>query len=117
MSPSEEFTCSLGVDPSIKINYKPINKYREHSGIISKVHVMTYRQQIEVKNTRQAPCKILVSDQLPQSTLDKIKVSRGHVKVVYVTFCLPIVITTRCKDCYNDAMLPVTCLTCVVCYR
>lgn len=74
VSPGEEFSCSLGVDPSVKINYKPLNKYKEHSGLLSKVHLTTYKQVIEVKNTHQTSCKILITDQLPLSTLDKIKV-------------------------------------------
>ena len=74
MSPSEEFTCSLGVDPAVKVTYKPVNKYREHAGLISKVHVTTFKQVIELKNTRQTACKLLITDQLPLSTVDKIKV-------------------------------------------
>ncbi len=75
MSPSEEFTCSLGVDPSVKVTYKPVHKYREEYGMWSKSVGMIYKQDIEVKNTRNQTIKITVSDQLPQSSDDKIKVS------------------------------------------
>jgi hypothetical protein len=34
VSPQEEFPCSLGIDSNIKIDYKPIKKYRTHSGMI-----------------------------------------------------------------------------------
>ena len=43
-SPQEEFTCSLGVDPSIKVEYKPVRKLKEQSGIISKTTSTTYVQ-------------------------------------------------------------------------
>ncbi|XP_006816058.2 protein F37C4.5-like [Saccoglossus kowalevskii] len=74
VSPSEEFTCSLGVDPSVRVAYRPIHKYRETGGIISKTTTTTYRQVIEVKNTRQDAIKITVHEQLPLSSEEKIKV-------------------------------------------
>ncbi|XP_019623482.1 PREDICTED: protein F37C4.5-like isoform X4 [Branchiostoma belcheri] len=75
VAPSEEFTCSLGADPAVKVIYKPLHKYREQSGVISKTTQMTYRQVIEIKNLRPDPIKITVSDQLPLSTEEKIKVN------------------------------------------
>ncbi|XP_066277855.1 protein F37C4.5-like isoform X1 [Branchiostoma lanceolatum] len=75
VAPSEEFTCSLGADPAVKVVYKPLHKYREQSGVISKTTQMTYRQVIEIKNLRPDPIKITVSDQLPLSTEEKIKVN------------------------------------------
>ncbi|XP_070568309.1 protein F37C4.5-like isoform X3 [Ptychodera flava] len=75
VSPSEEFDCSLGVDPSVRVIYKPIHKYREQSGIISKTTTTTYRQVIEIKNTRQDAVKITVHEQLPLSSEEKIKVT------------------------------------------
>ena len=73
-SPNEEFVCSLGVDPTIKIEYKPLVKYREQSGLISKTTMITYKQVIEVKNTHRDTITIQVVDQLPRSTEEKIKV-------------------------------------------
>ncbi|XP_078001409.1 protein F37C4.5-like isoform X1 [Glandiceps talaboti] len=77
VSPSEEFECSLGVDPAVRVLYKPIHKYREqHGGIISsKTTTTTYRQVIELKNTRQDAIKIVVHEQLPLSSEEKIKVT------------------------------------------
>ncbi|KAK2162598.1 hypothetical protein LSH36_95g01006 [Paralvinella palmiformis] len=72
-SPNEEFVCSLGVDPTIKIEYKPLVKYREQSGLISKTTMITYKQVIEVKNTHRDTITIQVVDQLPRSTEEKIK--------------------------------------------
>lgn len=72
--PLEEFECSLGVDPAVKITYKPLKKYRASSGIISKVISNTHEQVIEVKNTHDYDIQILVSDQFPRSADDRIKV-------------------------------------------
>ena len=44
VSPSEDFTCSLGVDPGLRVVYKPVYKYREQSGLLTKSVVTTYKQ-------------------------------------------------------------------------
>ncbi len=44
VSPSEDFTCSLGVDPGIRVVYKPVYKNREQSGLLTKSVVTTYKQ-------------------------------------------------------------------------
>ena len=75
MSPSEDFTCSLGVDPGVRISYQPVHKFREASGLVSKTVSTTYKQTIEIKNTHPEPLKIMVIDQVPISTEEKIKVS------------------------------------------
>ena len=75
VSPSEEFDCSLGVDPAVKVDYKPMHKFREQTGFMSKHVTFTYRQEIEIKNTRQDDVTIHVVDKLPQSTEEKIRVS------------------------------------------
>ena len=74
VSPSEEFDCSLGVDPAVKVVYKPMHKFREQSGFMAKHVTFTYRQEIELKNTRQDEITVHVVDQLPQSMEEKIKV-------------------------------------------
>lgn len=74
VSPKEEFECSLGVDPSVRVTYKPAKKFRQHHGILTNKTQVKVEQHIEIKNTRLDTCKIKVSDQLPLSTDDKIKV-------------------------------------------
>lgn len=74
-STQEEFTCSLGVDPAIKVDYKPLKKYREQNGIINKTVTMFYEQLIEIKNTTSNNIKIMLIEQLPLSSDDKIKVN------------------------------------------
>ena len=58
----------------IRVDYKPIRKYQEQSGIISKTKSTTYEQLIEIKNTTQNAIKILLSEQLPLSSDEKINV-------------------------------------------
>ena len=43
-SPQEEFTCSLGIDSGIRIDYKPIKKLQGQTGLISKFTNTTYTQ-------------------------------------------------------------------------
>lgn len=73
--PMEEFDCSLGVDPAVKVTYKPQKKFQASSGILSKVVSTTHEQVIEVKNTHDFPVHMVIQDQLPRSTDDRIKVT------------------------------------------
>ena len=75
VSPDEEFECSLGVDPSVRVVYKPVQKFREHSGLFTKMTQVKMQQHVEVKNTKADPIKIVVTDQLPLSSDEKIKVN------------------------------------------
>ncbi|ESP04072.1 hypothetical protein LOTGIDRAFT_230318 [Lottia gigantea] len=75
VSPQEEFECSLGVDPSVRVIYKPLKKFQETTGFISKQRSMMHQQDIEVKNTHEYAIKILIKDNLPQTGVDKIKVN------------------------------------------
>lgn len=71
----EEFDVSLGVDPSVKITYKPVKKFQQRSGVISKSDTTNFHQVIEIKNTKLQPVKIIVTDQCPMTQItDKIKV-------------------------------------------
>lgn len=70
----EEFEVSVGVDPSVKVTYKPLKKFQQTTGMISKAMVFVHHQQIDVKNTKTVPVKITVIDQCPMSSNEKIKV-------------------------------------------
>ena len=71
----EEFDVSLGVDPSVKITYKPIKKFQQRTGVILKSDTTNFHQVIEIKNTKLQPVYINVTDQCPRSSSDKIKVN------------------------------------------
>ncbi|XP_066914038.1 protein F37C4.5-like isoform X3 [Clytia hemisphaerica] len=75
VSPMEEFDIALGVDPSVKVTYKPVKKFQQRTGMISKADLFNFHQVIEIKNTKSLPVKIKVTDQCPWSTNDKIKIT------------------------------------------
>ena len=80
VSPQESFSCSLGVDPSVKITYHPPKKVVRTQGgsiisISSKQEVTRFSQRISIKNTRPSSLsRIVVQDQVPNSEDSRIKV-------------------------------------------
>ena len=76
VSPSEKFNCSLGIDPAIKLTISPIKKLRGQTGMISKSVSISYQHVFEVKNTKQEEIKVTLSEQLPLSTDERIKVRK-----------------------------------------
>uniref|UniRef100_A0A914X159 DUF4139 domain-containing protein n=1 Tax=Plectus sambesii TaxID=2011161 RepID=A0A914X159_9BILA len=76
VSPKEEFDCSLGVDPAVRVEYKPAHKFHEQAGLISRSSIDTHEQAIEIKNTKVGEkIKIVVREQIPKSTDEKIKIT------------------------------------------
>ncbi|VDO22529.1 unnamed protein product [Heligmosomoides polygyrus] len=75
VSPGERFSCSLGVDTAVRVEYKPVKKYHEQLGIINKTSSTVYEQIIIVKNSRAEPILLTVKEHIPRSTDEKIKVS------------------------------------------
>jgi len=75
VSPQEEFEVSLGIDPSVKITYKPVNKFEKKSGLVTKYKQIEFRQEIVIKNTKSSAVKIKITDQLPKSMEEKLKVN------------------------------------------
>lgn len=73
VSPMEDFEISLGADPAVKLDYKPLKKFQQTSGVISKAHVYNFHQVIEIKNTKSEVVKITVTDQCPKSSTEKVK--------------------------------------------
>jgi len=69
--PTEEFELDVGSDPAIRVIYRPLLRHKE-SG--SKTTIVSYTQDMDVKNTRNDPISIVVQDQLPKSNDDKVKV-------------------------------------------
>ena len=64
----------VGVDPSVKVVYKPVSRFREETGLISKTVVYKYKQVTEILNTRSEPAVITFTDQIPKSEDEKLKV-------------------------------------------
>jgi len=63
-----------GVDPRIKVTYKPLQRYREQSGILSKTISYTMKQLTVVKNTLSDRAIITFTDHVPRSQEEKLKV-------------------------------------------
>ena len=77
VSPNEDFTTSLGADQSIRITCHPVAVvHGSKSGVLSKSSVITYTHLFHVKNTRADAVQLQVSEQVPLSTDDRIKVRK-----------------------------------------
>ncbi|EFP11162.1 hypothetical protein CRE_31146 [Caenorhabditis remanei] len=75
VSPGERFTCSLGVDTAIRVEYKPAKKFHEEGGYITKHSALVTEQTVTVKNTRSGqPLLLTVKHHVPRSTEEKIRV-------------------------------------------
>ncbi|PIO60506.1 hypothetical protein TELCIR_17996 [Teladorsagia circumcincta] len=74
VSPGERFSCSLGVDAALRVEYKPVKKYHEQVGLINKSSSNVHEQVIVVKNSRAQPVLLTIKEQVPRSTDEKIKV-------------------------------------------
>ncbi|KNC96606.1 uncharacterized protein SPPG_08190 [Spizellomyces punctatus DAOM BR117] len=75
VAPEEDFECSLGVDHAIRITYKPVTKSRQTAGVFSKNVTLRHTQRLNVKNTKRVAATLRVSDQVPISEDEKIKVT------------------------------------------
>ncbi|KHJ85366.1 hypothetical protein OESDEN_14911 [Oesophagostomum dentatum] len=74
ISPGERFSCSLGVDTALRVEYKPARKYHEQTGLLTKSSSTVNDQLIIVKNSRADPVLLTVKEPIPRSTDEKIRV-------------------------------------------
>ncbi|PIC27709.1 hypothetical protein B9Z55_019881 [Caenorhabditis nigoni] len=75
VAPGERFTCSLGVDTALRVEYKPAKKFHEEGGYITKHSAHATEQTISVKNTRsEQPILLTIKHHVPRSTDEKIRV-------------------------------------------
>ncbi|VDK51103.1 unnamed protein product [Anisakis simplex] len=74
--PGEEFCCSLGIDPSIKVEYKSAKVLNEQIGFVSKCVLQTHDQGVIVRNAKvNEEVELVVREHIPKAVDDKIKVS------------------------------------------
>ncbi len=73
-APGEEFWTFLGVDEGMKVEHKFINKYQEDVGIFNKSKKTTFTYKIEITNNKTTAEELVVWDQIPVSTNERIKV-------------------------------------------
>ncbi|RHZ48583.1 uncharacterized protein CDV56_104372 [Aspergillus thermomutatus] len=73
-APNDSFNISLGVDPSILVAYAKPSVRRIGGGFFSKEHTAVFRRTCWVKNTKSIAVDLIVSDQVPLSEDDKLRV-------------------------------------------
>ena len=76
VSPNEEFTTSLGVDQSLRITCQPVEAVHNTRSKLggNKAASVSYTHKFLVKNTKTHSVNIHLSEQVPLSTDDRIKV-------------------------------------------
>lgn len=74
VSPSEEFTTFLGVDPAIKLEHQQLAKENKSGGWTSNTTRSTARFLTKLHNTKAVPVRLTLVEVLPKSSEDKIKV-------------------------------------------
>ncbi|KHN86720.1 Protein F37C4.5 [Toxocara canis] len=73
--PGEEFCCSLGVDPSVKVEYKAATCFHEQIGFVSKCILQTHDQAVLVRNAKvNQAVQLTVREHIPKAVDEKIKV-------------------------------------------
>lgn len=73
IAPQENFEVRLGIDHTVKVEYKPINKHKE-THLTSRINSQTFSHKIVVTNTRPADADVIVLEQYPKSGDEKIRV-------------------------------------------
>ena len=74
VAPTEEFWTFLGVDESIKVEYKFVKKFDETGGFFTEKNKKIFEYLIKITNNKKTQEEIVVWDQLPISQNEKIKV-------------------------------------------
>lgn len=72
---SQKFEVSLGVDPAIRIEYKPVRTYQEQIGTVEKINAQVTEKITAVSNLRPNTVLLTIREQIPRSTDSRIKVS------------------------------------------
>ncbi|VDL63835.1 unnamed protein product [Nippostrongylus brasiliensis] len=76
VAPGDEFRCSLGVDPSIKVEYKTPTVTHDQVGFMSKSTLLTHEQVVSLRNAKvMQSVQVTIREQIPKSTDEKIKIA------------------------------------------
>lgn len=74
VSPGESFNIFLGVDPALKVEYRPCRTSFKVKGIFSSTEVKQYEYCTVLRNTKQSVCRVIVAEILPRSSDENIVV-------------------------------------------
>ncbi len=74
MLPGETLALSLGIDEGVKVERKPVKKFTEYAGTFTKETRVGYEYTIDVFNGKNRDIALAVSDNLPVSRNELIKV-------------------------------------------
>jgi len=75
VSPGESFQSFLGVDPSVKVDYRPVRQTHSSSGMWSKTSSTQYDHRTVITNNKQIPIEIIIAKVFPRSTDEMIRIS------------------------------------------
>lgn len=81
IAPNEKFKISLGIDESIRIKYKQVNKYEKDEGVFSKKRKIIYEFETKIHNIKKTEEKLIIQDQIPLSTIQQIHVELIEPKI------------------------------------
>jgi uncharacterized protein (TIGR02231 family) len=74
VSTGEEFWTFLGVDESVKIEYKLLKRFKDEQGVFEKKNRFVYQYETTVTNNKKADVELVLWDQLPISNDQKLVV-------------------------------------------
>jgi len=67
-APGQEFWVFMGVDESVKVEYKLVKKTKDESGIFDKKNRFVYLFETQITNAKKSEVELVLLDQLPIST-------------------------------------------------
>ena len=82
VAPAEEFWTYLGVDEGVKVDYKLVKVYQDAQGVFAQRTRYIYQYETKITNNKKLDAEIVVWDQLPVSTDQKIVVKLIDPKYV-----------------------------------
>ena len=72
--PGESFHSFLGRDPSVRIDYRPLQQTQQTIGVFSRSKLTRFEQLTHITNNAKSRIHVIIADVLPRSNEDKIKV-------------------------------------------
>ena len=72
--PGESFHSFLGRDPSVRVDYRPLQQTQQTVGMFSRSKLTRFEQLTHITNNTKSRVHVIVADVLPRSNEDRIKV-------------------------------------------